>query len=52
LIREAWLERKGVRFGEKIHQPAATKLMHETAKFLGYVVGLAETTRARSWQMR
>jgi aminoglycoside adenylyltransferase-like protein/nucleotidyltransferase-like protein len=46
LIRQAWIERKGVRFGEKVHQPAATNLMHETAEFLAHAVRLAETARA------
>lgn len=43
LIREAWIERKGVRFGEKVRQPAGTNLMDETAKFLAHAVRLAET---------
>ncbi len=46
LIREAWLEREGVRFGEKVRQPARTSLMHETANFLSYAVRLAEISRA------
>lgn len=36
LIRQAWTERKGIRFCEKIHQPADTKLLQETANFLAY----------------
>lgn len=49
LIRGAWLEREGVRFGEKVRQPAPTSLMHETANFLSYAVSLAETSRAKSF---
>jgi predicted nucleotidyltransferase len=45
LIREAWIERKGVRFGEKVRQPAGTNLVHETANFLVHAVRLAETSR-------
>ena len=36
LIRKAWTERMGVRFGDKVRQPAQTKLLHETAKFIAY----------------
>jgi hypothetical protein len=48
LIRAAWLEREGVRFGEKVLQPAPTNMIHETANFLGYAVTFAETFRAKS----
>jgi Domain of unknown function (DUF4111)/Nucleotidyltransferase domain len=48
LIREAWIEREGVRFGAKVRQPAPTILIHETANFLCYVVSRAETSRAKS----
>jgi Domain of unknown function (DUF4111)/Nucleotidyltransferase domain len=48
LIRGAWIEREGVRFGEKVLQPSPTSLMHETANFLSYAVSLAETSRAKS----
>jgi predicted nucleotidyltransferase len=36
LIRQAWTERKGVRFCEKIRQPAKAKLLRQTARFLAY----------------
>jgi hypothetical protein len=45
LIRKAWTERIGVRIGDKIRQPAETNLVHETARFLAYAQGLAETSR-------
>jgi len=48
LIRGAWVERRGARFGDKVRQPAGTKVMHETAKFLDYAVNLAETSRDKS----
>jgi predicted nucleotidyltransferase len=48
LIREAWIERVGVRFGEKVRQPAGTNVVHETAKFLAYAVSLAKTSRGKS----
>jgi hypothetical protein len=44
LIRKAWIERMGVRFGDKVRQPAQTKLLHETAKFIAYAQSLAETS--------
>jgi hypothetical protein len=47
LIRKAWTERMGVRFGDKVRQPAETKLLHETAKFIAYAQSLAETSRGR-----
>ena len=37
LIRQAWAEREGVRFGVKVRQLADTKRLQETAKFIGYV---------------
>jgi aminoglycoside adenylyltransferase-like protein/nucleotidyltransferase-like protein len=43
LIRKAWTERMGVRFGVKVRQPAQTRLLHETAKFIAYAQSLAET---------
>jgi len=49
LIRQAWMERREVRFGEKVRQPAGTDVMHETAHFLAYAVSLTETSRARPW---
>ena len=44
LIRKAWTERMGVRFGGKVRQPAQTRLLHETAKFIAYAQSLAETS--------
>jgi hypothetical protein len=38
LIRGAWAERKGVRFGVKVRQPTDAKLLRETAHFLAYAV--------------
>jgi len=42
LIRKAWTERIGVRFGDKVRQPAETSLVHETAKFIAYAQSLGE----------
>jgi hypothetical protein len=36
LIRQAWTERSGVRFCEKIRQPAEPKFLQQTARFLAY----------------
>jgi Domain of unknown function (DUF4111)/Nucleotidyltransferase domain len=36
LIQKALAERTGVRFGDKIRQPADTQLLRETAQFLAY----------------
>jgi hypothetical protein len=36
LIRQAWAERDGVRFCEKIRQPAEEKLLQQTAHFMTY----------------
>src|SRR6266550_2593716 len=47
LIRKAWTERVGVRFGDTVRQPAQTKLLHETAKFIAYAHSLAETSRGQ-----
>jgi Domain of unknown function (DUF4111) len=49
LIQKAWTERMGVRFGEKVRQPAEATLLHETAKFLAYAESLAEISRYNSW---
>jgi Aminoglycoside adenylyltransferase, C-terminal domain/Nucleotidyltransferase domain len=49
LIRKAWTERMGVRFGEKVRQPAETTLLHETAKFIAYAASFTETSRYDSW---
>jgi hypothetical protein len=45
LIRKAWTERIGVRFGEKVRQPAETNLVDETARFLAYAHSLAEASQ-------
>jgi hypothetical protein len=45
LIRKAWTERMGVRFGDKVRQPVHTSLLPETAKFIAYAQSLAETSR-------
>jgi hypothetical protein len=37
LIRQAWTERGGVRFGVKVRQLADSKLLQETARFIAYV---------------
>jgi len=47
LIWKAWTERTGVRFGEKVRQPAETSLLHETAKFLAYVRRLGDSSRSK-----
>ena len=36
LTRQAWAERTGVRYGEKVRQPAETQLVRETVRFLAY----------------
>jgi hypothetical protein len=48
LIGEAWLEREGVRFGEKARQAAPANLIHETVNFLNYAVSVAEASRTKS----
>lgn len=47
LIQKAWTERMGVRFGDKVRQPAQTRLLHETAKFIGYAQSLAGACQDR-----
>jgi predicted nucleotidyltransferase len=37
LTRQAWAERKGVRFGVKVRRLADTKRLQETARFIAYV---------------
>jgi hypothetical protein len=37
LIRQAWAEREGVRFGVKVRQLADPKCLQETARFIAYV---------------
>jgi hypothetical protein len=44
LIRKAWTERIGVRFGDKVRQPAETSLVQETAKFIAYAQSLGEAS--------
>ena len=41
LIRKAWTERTGVRYGEKVRQPAETELVRETVRFLAYARSLS-----------
>jgi hypothetical protein len=36
LIRHAWAERKGVRFGVKVRQPADGRLLQQTVHFIAY----------------
>jgi Domain of unknown function (DUF4111)/Nucleotidyltransferase domain len=43
LIREAWIERSGVRSGEKVREPAETKLIHKTAAFLDYAANFGNS---------
>jgi len=43
LIRKAWSERVGVRFGEKVRLPAEKQLVEQTARFLGYARRLCTT---------
>jgi predicted nucleotidyltransferase len=38
LIRQAWAERNGVRFGLKVRQPADAGLLHKTAQFIVYTL--------------
>jgi predicted nucleotidyltransferase len=45
LIRQAWAERKGVRFCLEIRQPADARLLRETARFIGY----AQNEGGNSW---
>ncbi len=43
LIDQAWHERRGVRFGEKIGQRADPAWLHETLEFMKYTVGQMKT---------
>jgi len=45
LIRQAWAERKGVRFCLKVRQHADVKLLQETARFIGYAQNEGENLR-------
>jgi hypothetical protein len=38
LIDQAWKEREGVRFGEKIGQRAEFALLYETLEFIRYAI--------------
>jgi hypothetical protein len=38
LIDQAWNEREGVRFGEKIGQRAETSVLYETLEFIKYAI--------------
>ncbi|HJZ63334.1 MAG TPA: aminoglycoside adenylyltransferase domain-containing protein [Candidatus Acidoferrum sp.] len=42
LIQNAWTERVGVRFGEKVRQPADKKVVQEAAAFLEYAAASVE----------
>jgi aminoglycoside adenylyltransferase-like protein/nucleotidyltransferase-like protein len=48
LIRKAWTERIGARFGDKVRQPAETSVVHETAKFIAYAHSLGEVSLRRT----
>lgn len=48
LIRAAWMERNGVRFGEKVRQPAEAAQVHETGRFLAYAQDRARATQHSS----
>ena len=47
LIRNAWTERMGVRFGDKVRQPAQRRQLQETAKFIAYAESLGEIFAGR-----
>jgi predicted nucleotidyltransferase len=47
LIDQAWQERQGVRFGEKIGQRADSTLLHETLEFMKYTVSQIDTITKR-----
>lgn len=42
LIRSAWLERNGVRFGKKIHEPASLLDLERTLQFVDYSLTKAQ----------
>jgi hypothetical protein len=48
LIRQAWAERKGVRFCLKVRQPADVRLLRETARFMASVQNEGEPSRGTS----
>ena len=37
LVKQAWAERTGARYGTKVRQPAEVGLLHQTGRFIGYV---------------
>jgi len=45
LIQKAWAERRGVRFGDKVRQPAEAQLVRETSRFLAYARTLCNEGR-------
>jgi len=45
LIRQAWAEREGVRFGLKVRQLASTQRLQETARFIAYVQNVLKLQR-------
>lgn len=47
LIRQAWAERKGVRFCLKVRQPADVRRLQETARFLAYAQNEGKTRGER-----
>jgi hypothetical protein len=48
LIQAAWAERAGVRFGEKVHQPAESRTVQATAQFLAYTQGFVRAAGGSS----
>jgi len=48
LIAQAWEERKGVRFGAKIRQPAKVELLQETARFITYAQNVLSSHRPKT----
>jgi len=57
LIRQAWVEREGVRFCRKVRQPADGRLLGETARFIGFAQNEGENrvhctpeVRQRNWR--
>jgi hypothetical protein len=48
LIRRAWIEREGVRFCQKIRQPAELSLLQQTVHFLAYVQSQCSSFHSKS----
>jgi len=48
LLRHAWTERIGVRFCEKIHQPAEVSLLQQSANFMAYAQSESLARHAKS----